>query len=452
MPRFSSRLITLPILAAAIAFVLGCRGGTPPPPNFPPPQVTVARPLIKNIQHYLEYNGFLDAVETVQIRARVKGFLNQIEFKEGDEVKKDELLYQIDPREYKAAVAKSKADIAKAQADIANADAQIKLGEAELDRADRAYKGSVAAKTDLDKAVAQLAAYKAQRETAAASVDAAKASLQTAQLDLDYTTILAPISGRISRTLVTKGNLVGQNESTLLTTIVSVDPLYVYFDVPERDLVEHLRTLQEKPGSLSDTTQKLFVGVATEDGYPHEGRINFRENHVENGTGTIRLRGQIDNPLLHASNTNERLLYPGLYARVKVPIGKDLPLPVIPEEALMTGQEGRFVYIIGPENKVEKRAVKVGPQYWAAPSPGSPPQPGWTLRNPKPPAPDEQKPGAPPVPAVIQLQSIVAIDEGLKGDERIIVNGLQKARPGAPVSPDEWTLNAPSAAPVSDKK
>ena len=443
MTRSLVRSCSLLTLLIAIATVIGCRGAKPAPPKMPPAQVTVAKVIAYPVQHYLDYNGFLDAVETVQIKARVKGFLNAVTFKdkkrEGEEVEKGDLLYQIDPREYEAAVAKSTADIARYKADIKNAEAQIKLAEAELERNTKAVNMGAGSKSDLDKAQAQLEANRAQLDTAKANVEAGKASLQMDQLNLDYTTIYAPISGRISRTQVTQGNLVGQNELTLLTTIVQMDPLYVYFDIPERDLVEYQRSLQGKP-STNSTANTIEVAVATEVGFPHIGKIDFRENRVETGTGTIRIRGRIGNPFIR---DKERLLYPGLYARVRIPVGPDEPQPVIPEDALMTGQEGRFVYVIGEGNIVEKRSVTVGPQVWAPPPPGATRQAGWKLANPK------AEAGKPEVS--LPLQSIVAIEKGLKTGERIIVNGLQKARPGSEVAPDEWQIQAPTSK-VEEKK
>jgi RND family efflux transporter MFP subunit len=427
MRHFCTRVAAFGAFCLAVAGLLGCQRGKTPPPAPPPPHVTVARPVSFPVQHYLEYNGFLDAKETVQIKARVKGFLDLIDFKEGDEVEPGKVLYKIDPREFKAAVARSNADIAKAQADVANSKAQIRLAEADLERVKQAYERKVAAKTDLDKAVAQVAAANAQLETAMANVDAGEASLKTAELDLEYTTIKAPIHGRISRTLVTRGNLVGQNELTLLTTIVSMDPLYVYFDVPERDFVEGQKRYRES--KQASQPPRVEVGVATEEGYPHVGQLNFQENRVETGTGTIRLRGIIPNP--HHKD-KERLLYPGLYARVRIPIGTPEALPVIPEDALMTGQEGRFVYVLMDGNIVDKRSVTVGPKLSVQ---------GWTLANPKPSEPGKGG----DAPASIPIQSMVAIEKGLAAGERIIVNGLQRAKPGAPVVPDEWDLRKPGA-------
>jgi RND family efflux transporter MFP subunit len=415
--------------------------------------VSVARPGTAPVQKYLLYNGHLEAVEMVEIRARVKGFLDEVffkkedgtkngdpKYKEGDEVPADTPLYKIDPREYQSAVARSKSEIARAVADLASANAQVQLAEAELTRLKAG--GPSVSKSELDKAVATLAANRAQVDVATANRGSAEAALRTAELQLSYTDIRAPIAGRISRTQVTRGNLVGQTaESTLLTTIVSVDPVYVYFDAPERDLVEYQRALKDMAPSVGQggASIPVLVGVTTEDGFPHAGAIDFRENRVDTGTGTVRVRGRVPNPLVPPGNA--RLLYPGLFARVRVPNGPERPRLVIPEDALMTGQEGRFVYVVGAGNKVQKRTVTVGPQVWRAPPPAPDAKPdpnAWTLAPPAPPA--DGKPG--PQPAVVR--SAVAVLSGLKADDVVIVSGLQKARPGAPVAPETWALRGPA--------
>ncbi|MDB5311734.1 MAG: hypothetical protein JWO38_5936 [Gemmataceae bacterium] len=437
MPLSFCRATALGMLVLALAGLIGCQRVKAPPSPPPPPPVTVARPVMYPVQGNYEYNGYLDAVETFQARARVKGFLNEVRFREGEEVKAGDLLYEIDPREYKANVAKSAADIEKAKADIASAEAQIKLAEAELERMNRAAASGAAAKTDQDKAVATLAANRAQRDAAVANRDAAVAARQTAELELGYTRIVSPIDGRISRTLVTKGNLVGQNETTLLTTVVSLDPLYVYFDIPERDLVEHQRTLQAQavPSGVAAQPVPIEIGVASEEGYPHRGQLDFRENRVDTGTGTVRVRGRIPNPAHQP--TGSRLLYPGLYARVRTPAGPARSRPVLPEDALMTGQEGRFVYVVGPGDVVEKRTVTVGPQVWKPAQPGE--APAWVLAPPMAPPAGADKGPAGPAP----VRSVVAIEKGLNPGDRVVVNGLQRARPGAPVAPDEWELRGP---------
>ncbi|OWK43596.1 efflux RND transporter periplasmic adaptor subunit [Fimbriiglobus ruber] len=443
--RPSGRVATFLVLGAGL-FALGCQQQKQAPAAPPPPLVTVTKPSTASVQAYYEYNGYLDAVESVEIRARVKGYLLAVNFHEGDEVKVGDSLYTIDPREYVAVVAKCKADIAKSTADMANGRAQIQLAQADLDRMNRL--AASVSQSEHDKAVATVAANKAQYDVAVANKEAAEAALQTAELDESYTKILAPISGRISRTRVTRGNLVGQGETTLLTTIVSLDPLYVYYDAPEKDLVEYHLSLKDQPKDGAVAALPVAVGVATEEGFPHLGRIDFRENRVDTGTGTVRIRGLVPNPLVGTGNS--RVLYPGLFTRVQVPNGSAATRLVLPEDALMTGQEGRYVFVVGKDNVIQKRTVTVGVQVWRAPPPGTPDGPKWTLTNPNPPAP---KPDAkiPPPSTSIPVRSVVAILKGLEAGDVVVVNGLQKARPGAPVTPEEWDFSPPAPAPQAKK-
>ncbi|HQR07777.1 MAG TPA: efflux RND transporter periplasmic adaptor subunit [Gemmatales bacterium] len=421
----------LSILLGVSALVLlqtlaGCQRQRPAPPPPTPPTVTVAQPVSFPVQIYYEYNGNLDAIEMVQVTARVKGFLNEILFKEGDEVKQNDLLFKIDPREYVAATKRADADRRKAVT-------ELKRAKAEEERVKKLRGTGAVSDEDYEQRVAA-------RETAEATLLQTEAALDASQLQLGYTEIHAPIQGQISRTLVTRGNLVGQNENTMLTSIMSMDPIYVYFDVPERDLVEYQRTMQSGHQSdLLNRTLPLEIAVATETGYPHAGVIDFRENHVDMGTGTVRIRGRIPNPRVQPGNV--RVLYPGLFAKIRVPSGPATPLLCIPEDALMTGQEGRYVYVLDDKNNVTKRSVTVGPAVWKAPPVADPNQPGWTLTQPGSEAKTEQKPI--PVPAVI------AIASGLKAGDRIVINGLTKARPGSPVTPEERELKPP---PATDKK
>lgn len=450
--RMLSRAAGFFVLAASVA---GCLGGKPGMPAMPPPKVTVVKPVTFPVQGYFEYNGYLRPVHAVEIKARVRGMLEEVKFVEGEEVAKGKPLFTIDKREYRTAEAKAKADLAKAEADIGNWQAQIRLADAELTRAKKASLSGASAQTDLDKTQATLDINKAQLKVAEATRDAAAASLHTAEIQLGYTDIHAPIAGRIGRTMVDPGNLVGQSETTLLTTIVSMDPLYVYFDTPEEDVVKYQHDLLIK--NMPEHTSRrgpVEIGVATEIGYPHKGFIDFRENMVDTKTGTVALRGRIPNPQVPPNNT--RLLYPGLFARVRVPSAEPEPRLVVPEEALLTGQEGRYVLVVGPNNTVEKRVVTLGPPVWKLPPANAPKTPPWTLVNPKPapppPAPAEGAKGAkggPPQAPPPSLLSVIAIEKGLKPDDRVIVYGLQKARPGMPVDPDEWAFSPPANA---DKK
>jgi RND family efflux transporter MFP subunit len=427
----SRTAVCLALFALAAAAVAGCNKDSPDAKgkSMPPPQVAVAKPVEWLVQSYREYNGFLEAVEMVQVKARVKGILEQIHFTEGEEVKEGAPLYTIDPREYKAAVAKGVADVAKATADIDNWKAQIKRDEAELDRAKRQSAAGAGSPSDVEKAAAAVDVDRAQLDVAKATKAASEAMLDTARLELGYTEIAAPITGRISRTMVTRGNLVGQNETTLLTTIVRMHPVYVYFDAPEPDVIDYQRWVWSMFRSggviprISETKFPLEVGVATERGFPHPGVINFRENRVDTGTGTVRVRGELAN--------EDRFLYPGLFARVRVPNGDPRTRLSIPEAALMAGQEGRFVYVVNAADTVEKRLVTVAARLEES-RPGQPAA-GWKLVG--------------PGPAERPINSMVAIDKGLNPGDRVVVDGLQRARPGAPAAPAQWTITPPPGAP-----
>ncbi len=423
-----------PILLRPLAVVLGalavsgCRPAAEAPKAPPPPAVTVSRPVIQKVQGYLEYNGHLDAIETVQIRARVKGYLEKVHFVDGVIVAKGAPLYTIDPREYKALVAKAEADIERAKADRANAQAQVDLAKAELKR--QKALGTAASAAEMDKAVASLAAAEAQIKTATANEQAGEAARRTAALELEYTDIKAPIDGQINRTLVTQGNLVGQNETTLLTTIVRMDKLHVYFDAAERDLVAFLQSKATDRAAV-----RMEVAVTNERGFPHVGTIDFRENRVDTGTGTVRVRGEIENPV--GPDGKNRELYPGLYAKIRVPSGPARDLPVIPEAALMTDQEGRYVYVLKDDDTIRKQTVEVVRQnFWRKPKTSESTEPGWRIGA----GADPKAPDA----AAVPVQSIVAIQAGLAPTDRVVVNGLQKAFPGQPVAPDLRELIPPS--------
>jgi RND family efflux transporter MFP subunit len=428
--------VALLSLAATLA---GCSREKAAPPAPPPASVSVVRPVTAPVRDYWMYNGYLEATETVEVRSKIRGFLTKIEFVEGTEVEKDAPLYKIDEREFVTAMKKAEAELAKSKAEVQNWKAQIKLAKAELTRIEDAIRAGGASPTDLDKAKATLEVNTAEHAAAEASRDAAEQALKTTNIQLGYTDIRAKIGGRISRTHVDVGNLV-QADTTLMTTIVRVDELYVNFDAPEVDLMAFQRALvgssQSDPGGWQLPVE---VGVAGEEGYPHVGRIDFRENRVDTASGTLRIRGRLPNPL---QPNNVRVLYPGLYARVRLPKGQPVPQLALPEDCLLTGQEGRFVYVVGADGKVEKRIVTVGAVVFKAPpqAPGVSP-PSWAAVNPAPAPPRE---GQPPAPTRRQVKSVVAITAGLKADDRVILDGLQRARPGAEVKPEEWNLLPPA--------
>ncbi|MEN9672425.1 MAG: hypothetical protein RL553_690 [Planctomycetota bacterium] len=416
-------LFAIGLLLGISICLVGCDQKKMAPPAFPPPVVSVTKPVLYTVQNYHEYNGNLDAIETVHIQARVKGFLNEIAFTEGEEVKKGALLFKIDPREHSAAVKRTEADLRKATT-------EFERYRSEADRGSRLVGTRAVGTEDFEQRVAV-------RDTAAATMLQAQAALEGAKLQLSFAEIHSPINGQIGRALVTRGNLVGQNEATLLTTIVSMDPLFVYFDIPERDLVEFQRARNAgKQADVLSGSLPLEVGVTSDEGYPHAGKIDFRENKVDIGTGTVRMRGRIPNPRIPPGNTH--LLYPGLYARVRVPSGDPRSLPAIPEDALMTGQEGRFVYVLGEGDVVQKRTVQVGPQIYKGTPVDAAKSQGWTLFAPAttPEGKDQ----------VVQLPAVISIESGLTVNDRVVVNGLTKARPGTPVAPLAFELKQPASA------
>jgi RND family efflux transporter MFP subunit len=369
------RPIFVLLMAVALA---GCQPGKQTPPAPPPPDVTVAKPVSLEVQNSREYTGYLEAVETANVRARVRGFLTKVLFKEGAEVTKDEPLYEIDRREFEAA-------LARAQADLSKASAERDRAQADEDRGRVLVRTMAISEEEFQQRVAA-------RKSALASVSQAEAAMRIAKLDLEFTKITAPISGRISRTAVTEGNLVGFNEPTLLTTIVRLDPIYVTFDVPEANAIEYERQSRQKLPSPTDRTMPIDLGVARETGYPHHGVIDFRENRVDTGSGTIRLRGVLDN--------KERALVPGMFARVRVPLGGPKKQPAIPEAALMADQAGRYVYVVATDNTVRRQQVTIGGR----------------------------------------SGNLVGIETGMSPDDWVIINGLQKARPGGTVNPKQTVI------------
>jgi membrane fusion protein, multidrug efflux system len=463
MPRHRSIAILGLFLAVAVA---GCRSQKPPP-AMPVPKVTVIRPATAPVRDYWEYNGFLAAYDSVDVRARAKGILKGQFFREGAEVNgqvalfgfvldKGELLFQIEKREYLTAQAKATADLAKADAevikagaDIENWESQIALSKVKLARAEESLEKRVGSKNDVDEAKATLGVNTAQRDAAKAQLrasesarESAASALHSTEIQLGYTDIYAPISGQIGSRAVDVGNLVGQSEQTLLTTIIRVDKLYAYFDIPERDLMQYIRDAErlKLPHPPQDTIP-LDVRVAGQDREWRQGEIDYVAASVNSGTGTVRVRGVIPNPRRESSDL--RLFVPGLYVQVRVPKGPETPRLVLPEDAIMTGQEGRFVFVVGANNVVEKRLVTLGPVVWKSPPP-SPGQvvPSWRLENPNPGPPPEK---GPPPATRRQVNSVVAVVGGLKAEDRVIVDGLQRSRPGAPVAPEDWVMLAPAA-------
>lgn len=357
----------------------GCNAHTEAqqPPPAKPPEVFYTTPSQETVTEFEEFTGRTAAINTVELRSRVSGYLDKVLFTDGAEVKSDALLFQIDPRSF--------------QAESERATANVKQTKAHFDRLDREVardRPLVASRTITPDQFDQVTSDRAEAE---ATWNAAQAAKDLADLNLSYTQILAPISGRISRRLVDPGNLV-RADDTLLATIVSLDPIYAYFDLDERTVLRLRRLLEE--GKLLKTPKSEVVvqmALADEDDFTHRGVVDFFDNQVDATTGTLRLRAVIENP--------NHLLLPGLFARLRFPIGQPHPALLIPEEALATDQGQKYVWVIGEDNKVSYRRVKLGQLHGGR----------------------------------------RVIEEGLKPDDRVVVTGLQRLRKDLLVEPKPQT-------------
>ncbi|MFV1979745.1 MAG: efflux RND transporter periplasmic adaptor subunit [Rhodothermia bacterium] len=382
-----SRSLKLMAVGAIAIAVAGCGSGAPPPP--PPPEVTVAKPQLRDVTQYAEFTGTTQANKSTNIRARVSGNLDTMLYTPSTFIKKGELLFQIEKTEYEAARGEARASKEAAEADL-------RRKKSDLERIEQAIESNAVSEQDLDQA-------KANFNMAEAALLGAEARLARADLDYSYTDVRSPISGLVGRNRVDPGNLVGASEPTLLTTVRNVDPMFVYFDVPEIAIIRLLEVIREedkKIGSVSARggtvdeqmeDQQAFPGwiaLSTDSGFPHKGFIDFIDNTVDPGTGTIEIRLVVPN--------KEQLLFPGLFVRVRL-AGKQIPDAVaIDEKAVGSDIGGKYVYVVGNDNIVEQRYVTLGP-------------------------PSED--------------GLISVVNGLEADEDYIINGILRARPGLPVTP-----------------
>jgi RND family efflux transporter MFP subunit len=371
------------ILLAVGVFLLllpsGCDRTSEAPRQYLP-QVTVVPVLQQSVPAYLDFVGNLNAVQEVEIRARVEGYLTKRAFQDGTDVSRGDLLFVIDPREYEAELERAQAQLAKDRAALSFARSQVR-------RYTPLTKQDLAPEDTLENWVTTAK----EREGA---VKAGEAAVKLARLSLSYCTIHAPLSGRIGRRLVDVGNLVGAGEETLLATIVQMDPIYVYFNPSERLIPEI--SLQNRQGRL-----QVRLTLSGGRAYPQEGKVDFIDNRVDPNTATITMRAVIPNP--------EKILIPGQYVNVRLLLGEKPDALLVPERAVGTDQRGSYVFVLGPDHRVEQRYVQPGPLY-----------------------PD----------------NLLLIDQGLKQGEQVVVEGLQRLRPGIQVEPkssppSEATAGAP---------
>jgi multidrug efflux system membrane fusion protein len=344
-----------------------------------PPLVTVAKPVVRDIVEDDEFVGRFEAVDDVSIRARVAGYLDQVHFRDGALVNKGDLLFTIDRRPYQAAY-----DAAKSQVDVATS--LLEFSKTQLERAEQlAQSGNLAVST-LDDRRREFLSAQAQHQ-------GAEASLRNASLDLEFTEIKSPLSGRIGRRLVSPGNLV-QPDSTLLTTIVALDPIDFYFDIDERSYFAYARDARERGGALQEGGGGLDVSVRLADNAaePFKGKLDFSENRLDQATGTMRVRARFDN--------KDGVLQPGMFGRINVPGSLPHPGILLPDEAIGADQNRRIVFVVDDAGLVSAKPVRTGPR----------------------------------------IDGYRVIREGLTGDETVVVNGLVRVRPGVTVKPEMITL------------
>jgi RND family efflux transporter MFP subunit len=343
----------------------------PEMPAMPTPRVTTAVPVRKAISSFLEFTGTTEAVNSIEIRARIPGYLQNINFIGNTDVNKGDVLFTIEPDSYKA-----KRD--RAFANLKSSEAELLRAQKDLERMEKAVKSDSVSKQ-------KVSTVKSQRDQAAAAVLAKKASLAEAELELSYTKVCAPIGGRISRHFVDVGNLIGSSENTLLATIVDIDPIHVYFKVNERILLKRLKERVKEGINKKDA--EVYIGLTDEDGYPHKGKVDYIDNRVDSATGTINVRAIVPNP--------DKTILPGMFVRISAPNGTNDNALLVEEKSLGTDFNGKYLLIVGKNNLVEQRPVVTGNL----------------------------------------IDGMRVIKEGLSDGEAYIVSGLQFARAGMPVTP-----------------
>ena len=337
----------------------------------------MARPVAKKIVEHAEYTGRMAAIENVSVRPRVSGYIMQIPFKEGSVVKQDDLLFVIDPRPYQAA-------LEQAQGQVKQAQAQKELNDRNFTRAEKLNATNVSSKEEFDTAASA-------RNQSDAAVATAQAAYDAAKLNLEFTQVKSPIDGRVSRYDVTTGNLVA-NDSTVLTNIVSVDPIYAYADVDERTVLNYQKL--EAQGKVADARKapvQVAVAVSGEQGFPHQGVIDFVDNQINAATGTLSIRGKFPNA--------DGNLLPGMFVRMQIPVSGETDALLITDRAVSSDQGQKFVYVYA-DGKVDQRPVTLGPV----------------------------------------VDGLRVVTGGLKPDDEVVIIGLMKVRPGSPAKTDEGKM------------
>ncbi|MBS6031782.1 MULTISPECIES: efflux RND transporter periplasmic adaptor subunit [Pantoea] len=373
---------TLLGMVLLISQLSGCDDGVAQNAPPPPPEVSAAPVLIKPVSQWDSFNGRVEAVQSVQLRPRVSGYIESVNYREGDEVKKGQVLFTIDDRSYRAALEQAKAELARARS-------QASLARSESGRSEKLI-GSQAISRE---------AWEQRRSAASqaqADVLAAEAAVDMAQLNLDFTRVTAPIDGRASRAMITAGNLVTAGDSaSVLTTLVSQQSMYVYFDVDENTFLHYQAMARQGQQRHALPVEIALVG---EQGYPHQGKVDFLDNQLTASTGTIRMRALLDN--------QQRQFTPGLFARVRLPGSAQFEAVLIDDKAVLTDQDRKYVYVVDSAGKAQRRDID---------------------------------PGA-------MVDGLRIVKSGLKSGDRVIIAGLQKVfMPGMPVTAQQVAMRAATA-------
>jgi multidrug efflux system membrane fusion protein len=373
-----NRRAGLVLLPALFALVAGCRASNADPEQAapPPPGVSVAKVEVQTIHDWQEFTGRLQAVKSVEVRPRVSGYVESVAFDEGSRVAAGATLFQIDARPFQAEVERLTAERQRARA-------ELELAITNQERASRLLAENAISREEFDSLTTA-------KSIAAAELGAVEAALETARLDLEFTTVKAPIDGRVSNALVTAGNLV--DSSTLLTTLVSDDPIYAYFHADENSYLDYVDGQDPREARNA----QVYVGLINETGYPHEGRLDFLDNQVNPASGTIRGRAVLDNA--------DGRFTPGLFVRLKLVSPKAQTVALIDDRAIGTDLDKKYVLVLDDQNIAQYRGVETGPL----------------------------------------VDNLRVITQGLEAGDRVIVNGLQRVRPGTSVVPTQVAMDRDS--------
>ena len=383
--------IRLSLVAVALGAVLalaaaGCSSQASAPPEAPPaPEVSVATVLSKQVRQWDEFSGRVAAIESVELRPRVSGYVQRVAYDEGSEVAKGDLLFVIDPRPYRAALDQALAQLERARA-------EARLARTQHERAQALIEARAISREEFE-------TRRAATAQGDAGVRAAEAEVAAARLDLQFTEVRAPVAGRAGRALVTEGNL-AQADATLLTTVVSQDPVHVHFEADERAFLRYQALARS--GKRDAGGNPVRVGLADETGYPHAGTVDFIDNQVDSATGTVRARAVLPNP--------DRMFTPGLFARVQLEGSAEFGALLVDDKAVLTDQDRKYVYVIGKGNAAERRDVELGRV----------------------------------------VDGLRVVQSGLKPGDRVIVGGVQKVFfPGMAVAPRQVAMAPPKPAAVA---